>query len=63
MAKRYNRLPSEILGIRDEGEYVCFCFDEACLHIADRIEKGDTFKVKTHFNSFSDMYKNLEERE
>ncbi|MGL4253157.1 MAG: hypothetical protein ACRCR2_03740 [Fusobacteriaceae bacterium] len=30
-AKRYNKLPSEIIGINNT--YVAFCFDEACLHI------------------------------
>lgn len=35
-ANRYNRLPSEILRIKDE--YTAFCFDEVCLFISTKIE-------------------------
>jgi len=42
-ALKFNRLPSEILRIKDE--YVAFCFDEACYYIINQMEN----KKKPHF--------------
>ena len=39
---KFNKLPSEILRIKDE--YTAFCFDEACLYISNQIEKIDNDK-------------------
>lgn len=40
VAKRYNKLPSEILHIEDE--YTAFCFDEACSYIQFKLEQEDS---------------------
>lgn len=37
MSKRYQKRPSEVLGI-DEG-YAAWCLDEACLYILCRIDQ------------------------
>lgn len=43
MAKRYSKLPSELLYIDDE--YVSYCFNQACDEVITRIEQGQ----KPHF--------------
>jgi hypothetical protein len=63
MAKLYNTLPSIIMGLQSEGEYVCFCFDEACAYIRQRLDKGDEIVRRTHYSSFSQMYADLEAEE
>lgn len=40
VANRYNKLPSEILHIKDE--YTAFCLDEACSYIHTQLEKEDS---------------------
>jgi hypothetical protein len=36
---KYNKLPSEILRIKDK--YIAFCFDEACMYISNELENGN----------------------
>ncbi|MCE9677209.1 MULTISPECIES: hypothetical protein [Paraclostridium] len=38
-SKKFNRLPSEIIGLDDD--YVAFCFDEACMYILNEYEQGN----------------------
>jgi hypothetical protein len=38
VANRYNKLPSQIVGIEDE--YTAFCLDEACSYIYSKLEEG-----------------------
>lgn len=56
MAKMWQKLPSEIIGISDDDEYTAFCFNEACSYIMTQMEddKKPIFKVKV--KSFRDIY-------
>ncbi|MGX8125684.1 hypothetical protein ACWTV9_05495 [Clostridioides difficile] len=40
----YNKMPSEILRIKDE--YTAFCFDEACIFLVDAIKNDKKLKFK-----------------
>lgn len=48
-----------------EDEYTAYCFDEACFYILSMIKEGNKprftedgkKKVKGHYSSFSDLYK------
>lgn len=62
MAKRFGKLPSEILNIEDE--YTAFCFDEACVYIMCELESGKTpcyievgKEEPKHYSNFKDFYK------
>lgn len=63
MSKMYNKLPSEVMHIKDE--YVAFCFDEACFYIRVQLEKDETPQFeseqpeKSHYTSFSSMYDSI----
>lgn len=56
LAKRFNRLPSELLNLEDE--YTAFCFDEACGLILDKLESGEEIRFQQKFSSFSELYAN-----
>lgn len=52
------------MGIHDE--YEAFCFDEACGYIRMKLENPedeDGLKFKTKYNSFTEMYRNIERQE
>lgn len=65
MAKLYNSLPSDIIGVKDN--YTAFCFNEACAYITNRLQQGDKIiyeeekreKVKKEYKSFKDFYKDI----
>ena len=38
MARKYGKLPSQIVGI--EETYTAFCLDEACAYIETQLEQG-----------------------
>lgn len=40
----YNKMPSEILRIKDE--YTSFCFDEACMFLVDAIKNDKKLKFE-----------------
>lgn len=44
----YNKMPSEILRIKDE--YTSFCFDEACIFLVDAIKNDKKLKFKDDKN-------------
>lgn len=57
----YSCRPSELMGIHDE--YEAFCFDEACGYIRMKLENPedqDELKFRTKYNSFTEMYRNIE---
>lgn len=43
-SKKFNKPPSEIIGIDDH--YVAFCFDEACIYILNEYEQGNEAKFE-----------------
>lgn len=45
----YNRMPSEILRIKDE--YTSFCFDEACMFLVDAIKNDKKLKFEENHNT------------
>lgn len=53
--QRYKRLPSELMHISDP--YTAYCFDEACGFIMAKLDAGEEMVVKTHYNSFTDLYR------
>lgn len=55
MSKIYNRLPSEIIKIKDE--YTAYCFDEACCYIRNKLDNGEQPSFRVKYKSFSDLYK------
>lgn len=63
IAKRFKRLPSEILNIEDE--YTAFCFDEACTFILSKLEDGETPMYivddgeTKKFENMEDFYKSI----
>lgn len=65
MAKLYNSLPSDIIGVEDN--YTAFCFNEACAYITNRLQQGDKIiyeeekkeKVNKKYKSFKDFYKDI----
>ncbi|CZR97655.1 hypothetical protein CDFC105_73467 [Clostridioides difficile] len=44
----YNKMPSEILRIKDE--YTSFCFDEACIFLVDAIKNDKKLKFENDEN-------------
>lgn len=56
MVQRYNRRPSEFLGIEDP--YTAYCFDEACTFIQKQLDDGKEFVQNRHYTSFTELYKN-----
>lgn len=68
-AKLYKCLPSEVIGIDEEDTYTAFCFNEACMFIMVRLEKGEKPKYKVRnkkipkqkrYKSFTEFYKKYE---
>lgn len=51
----YNKMPSEILRIKDE--YTSFCFDEACMFLVDAIKNGKKLKFKENSNTSKENIK------
>ncbi|MER0281509.1 hypothetical protein ABRY18_15010 [Clostridioides difficile] len=45
----YNKMPSEILRIKDE--YTSFCFDEACMFLVDAIKNDKKLKFEENSNT------------
>lgn len=61
MAKQFDKLPSEIVGIdSEEDSYTAWCLNEACSMILDRLEQGEEPHFKKEYRSFSDLYKQFE---
>lgn len=58
LSKYYNKLPSEIMAIKDE--YTAFCFDEACEEIMYRLSKDEQPVFRSEYKSFSDFYKQFD---
>ena len=56
VATTYKRRPSEMLGIEDA--YTAYCLDEACAFIVQKLKDGEEIIEKTHYSSFSQLYKN-----
>ena len=54
LAKKYSKLPSELIHVCDE--YTAFCFDEACAIIANRIESGEEPQFVVKYRSFTELY-------
>lgn len=57
MSKLYNKLPSELLHIKDE--YTAYCFDEACAYILTKMESGEQPSFRKSYTNFADLYKNM----
>lgn len=67
MSKLYGVRPSEIIDIQDS--YTSYCFDTACAYIISKmkddeqpnfeIDSENSLAEKPHYNSLSDMYKNM----
>lgn len=68
MSKRYNCLPSEVLGIEDS--YTAFCFNEACCLLSIRLENLEEGEQPNYiddedvdgsmeYKSFKDFYKTI----
>ena len=57
MAKEYNKLPSEILRIKDE--YSAFCFDEACNLIIKNLQDGKKAIFDEDYKKSNDDYYNF----
>ena len=55
LVQRYKRLPSELLHISDP--YTSYCFDEACAFIMSKLDAGEEMAFKTHYTSFTDLYR------
>ncbi|HFL3591087.1 TPA: hypothetical protein ACG3R3_001947 [Clostridioides difficile] len=51
----YNKMPSEILRIKDE--YTSFCFDEACMFLVDAIKNDKKLKFKENSNTSKENIK------
>ncbi|HBF2788339.1 hypothetical protein ACE5NI_08210 [Clostridioides difficile] len=51
----YNKMPSEILRIKDE--YTSFCFDEACMFLVDAIKNDKNLKFKENSNTSKENIK------
>ena len=58
LSKVYNKLPSEVMRIKDE--YTAFCFDEACEEILYRLSKDEQPVFRSQYTSFSDFYKQFD---
>lgn len=56
LVQRYKRLPSELMHISDP--YTSYCFDEACGLILSKLDAGEEMVFKTHYKSFTDLYRN-----
>lgn len=59
LSKKFNKLPSEILGIKNE--YTAYCLNEASLVLINAIENNEEIYFnqklsKKHYSSFSDFY-------
>lgn len=57
IANMYHKLPSEILGLRDE--YTSYCLNEACTYILGRLNDGETPVFRKEYKSFSDLYSQI----
>ncbi len=51
----YNKMPSEILRIKDE--YTSFCFDEACMFLVDAIKNDKKLNFKENSNTSKENIK------
>lgn len=40
--------------------YTAYCFDEACLFIARKLEDGEEPVFEVKYNSFADLYRQYE---
>lgn len=56
LVQRYKRLPSELMHISDP--YTAYCFDEACALIINKLDAGEEMTFKTHYTSFTELYRN-----
>lgn len=56
LVQRYRKLPSEMMHISDP--YTAYCFDEACAFIMSKLDAGEEMKFKTHYTSFTALYRN-----
>ena len=62
MARKFGARPSEYMGL--QGEYLQFCFDEACAFLTTALESGKElhFNEETetkHYSSLSEFYRTL----
>lgn len=62
MARKFGTRPSDYMGL--QGEYLRFCFDEACAFLTTALEAGkelhfDSKKEVTHYSSLSEFYRSL----
>lgn len=64
MARKFGARPSDYMGL--QGEYLRFCFDEACAFLTTALEAGKElhFDSKnknevTHYSSLSEFYRSL----
>lgn len=57
MSQRYKKTPAELLGIFDP--YTAFCLNEACHIVACKIDDKEEPIFETHYNSFSEMYRQI----
>lgn len=63
LAKKFNKLPSDILNIKNS--YTAYCLNEASLILINAVENGEKLyynqKVEQkHYSSFSDFYNQFE---
>lgn len=62
LAKKFSKLPSDVLNIKNS--YTAYCLNEASLILINAIENGEKihYNQKTeqkHYSSFSDFYNQL----
>lgn len=57
MVNLYNKLPSELMNIKDP--YTAYCLNECCAYIIKQLKDGYQPVFKTKYKSFKDMYRNI----
>ena len=66
MARKFGARPSDYMGL--QGEYLRFCFDEACAFLTTALEAGkelhfDSKNKVTHYSSLSELYRSQGEEQ
>jgi hypothetical protein len=58
IAKTFNKLPSEVLSIKDE--FTAYCFDEAMTFIEAKMRDGEEPHYSKKYKSFGEYIKTLD---
>ncbi|MBC5786922.1 MULTISPECIES: hypothetical protein [Clostridiaceae] len=60
IANHSHTSPSQVMGIDDP--YTAYCFDETCLYISQRMERGDRPRYLVQCNGFREFYDRIQGR-